>query len=101
MGKVFLLILFYLWSSGAAPAQEGSGRTIDEKMQMELGDYFFKEGDYYRAITEYRRFLFFFPQSEKGEEALWKISNSYFRGKKWDEDLWFANELLKKFPGCD
>ena len=71
---------------GLGHEEEGK-RVIDEKTQMGLGDYFFEDGDYYRAITEYKRFLFFFPQSLRAEEALWKITSSYFEGKKWDEAL--------------
>jgi tetratricopeptide (TPR) repeat protein len=65
---------------------------------MGLGDYFFEDGDFYRAITEYRRFLFFFPESLRAEEARWKIASSYFQGKKWDEALSAADDLLRKHP---
>ena len=60
--KIFLLTVFFLCSSGLATGQEDGGRYIDEKTQMGLGDYFFQDGDYYRAVTEYKRFLFFFPR---------------------------------------
>ena len=79
-------------------AQEEGARYIDEKVQMGLADHFFADGDYYRAITEYKRFLFFFPQSLRAEEARWKISTSYFYGKKWDEALSAADELLTRYP---
>jgi tetratricopeptide (TPR) repeat protein len=49
-------------------------------------------------VTEYKRFLYFFPESPRVEEALWKIAGSYFRGKKWDSALAAADDLLKKFP---
>ena len=89
-------LLFLL--AGGAWAQEAGKRVIDEKTQMGLGDYFFEDGDYYRAITEYQRFLYFFPESPRVEEALWKIASSYFQGKKWDEALTAADDLSKKFP---
>jgi tetratricopeptide (TPR) repeat protein len=96
--KIFLLAFFFLFQSEVWPAEEGSGRYIDESLQMDLADHFFKEGDYYRAITEYKRFLFFFPQSPRVEEALWKVARSYFNGKKWDEAISACDDLLKKFP---
>jgi tetratricopeptide (TPR) repeat protein len=96
--KILFVIAFFLCLSAYAMGQEGGGRYIDEKMQMGLADSFFQEGDYYRAITEYKRFLFFFPQSLRAEEALWKIASSYFHGKKWDEALSAADDLLKTFP---
>jgi tetratricopeptide (TPR) repeat protein len=96
--KYLLLTFLFLGSTGWAWGQAGGGRYLDEKLQMELGDYFFDEGDYYRAITEYKRFLFFFPRSPRVEEALWKIANSYFQGKKWDDALTACDGLLQRFP---
>jgi outer membrane protein assembly factor BamD (BamD/ComL family) len=98
MARTMLLLCFLFLSAGGSFAQEEGKRVIDEKTQMGLGDYFFEDGDYYRAVTEYKRFLYFFPQSLRGEEALWKIASSYFRGKKWDDALSAADELLRKHP---
>ena len=98
MVRMILLGALLFLLAGGAWAQEAGKRVIDEKTQMGLGDYFFEDGDYYRAITEYKRFLYFFPESPRVEEALWKIASSYFQGKKWDEALTAADDLLKKFP---
>ena len=98
MARTILLFSLFFLLAGGASAQEEGKRTIDEKTQMGLGDYFFEGGDYYRAITEYKRFLFFFPESLRAEEALWKIASSYFQGRKWDEALSAADDLLKKHP---
>lgn len=94
---VFLLLLMLLLPWGSAPAQEGI-RILDETLQMGLGDYFFREGDFYRAITEYQRFLYFFPRSPRAEEALWKIAQAYFNGRKWDEAIDAAHQLTRRFP---
>jgi outer membrane protein assembly factor BamD (BamD/ComL family) len=96
--RILLLVSLFLLFVGGAQAQEEGKRIIDEKTQMGLGDYFFEDGDYYRAITEYKRFLFFFPASLRAEEARWKIASSYFQGKKWDEALSAADDLLKEHP---
>ncbi len=98
MARTILWLSLFFLLVGGASAQEVGKRVVDEKTQMSLGDYFFEDGDYYRAITEYKRFLFFFPESLRAEEALWKIASSYFRGKKWDETLSAADDLLKRHP---
>jgi hypothetical protein len=98
MAKILLLAVFFLCSSEWAMGQEGGGLYLDEKLQMGLADHFFQDGDYYRAITEYKRLLFFFPRSARAEEALWKIASAYFYGKKWDEALGAADDLLRRFP---
>lgn len=98
MTRMFLLVILFLLRPEFLPAAEESGRYIDEELQMGLADDFFKEGDYYRAVTEYKRFLFFFPQRGRIEEALSRIAKSYFNGKKWDETVSACDEWLKKFP---
>ncbi len=98
MARPILWLFCFFFLCGGASAQEEGKRVVDEKAQMGLGDYFFEDGDFYRAITEYKRFLFFFPESLRAEEALWKIASSYFQGKKWDEALSAADDLLRKHP---
>jgi tetratricopeptide (TPR) repeat protein len=98
MTLMFLLVLLSPLRPEWLRAAEESGRYIDEELQMGLADEFFKEGDYYRAVTEYKRFLFFFPQSSRVEEVLSRIAKSYFNGKKWDETVSLCDEWLKKFP---
>jgi tetratricopeptide (TPR) repeat protein len=98
MTMMVLPVLLFLLRPGFLLSAEESGRYIDEELQMGLADEFFREGDYYRAVTEYRRFLFFFPRSDRVEEALSRIAKSYFNGKKWDETVAACDEWLKKFP---
>ncbi len=95
----FLLIPFFLlFSPTSLSAEEKEKLHIDESLQMRLGDHFFQDGDYYRAITEYKRFLFFFPQSPQNPEIMMKIVRAYCRGKKWDEAISASDDLLGKFP---
>ncbi len=99
-GRLRLLLLLLCLSSPCAAwsAEEAEKVIVESESQMGLADYFFQGGDYYRAITEYKRFLFFFPRSARAAEAYWKITQSYFRGKKWDEAISAGNDLIKEFP---
>jgi TolA-binding protein len=45
----------------------------------------FREGDYYRAITEYKRFVFLNPGHPLVPEAEYQTAVCCFRGEKWDE----------------
>ncbi len=54
-----------------------------------FGDYLFDKGDYYNAITEYRRELFFHPESET---IKFKIAESYEK----NGDIRNATEYLKE-----
>ncbi len=95
---IFLLVIFSLFQSWALAAPEAGGRYIDEALQLELADQFLNDADYYGAIREYKRFLFFFHRSARAEEALLKIARSYFKTKKWDETIAACDDLVKKLP---
>ena len=95
---VFPAIFLFLFYAGISAAQEESGQYITETQQMELADQFFREGDYEGAIREYKRFLFFYPRSNRTEEALLKNARSYFRGQKWEEALSACDHLVNRNP---
>ena len=44
-------------------------------------------GDYGRAIVEYRRLLFYYPNSHYKSQALQDILDCYYKGKKYDEAI--------------
>ncbi len=97
MPSILFLFVFFSLSSGWALGEEEGRITIDETLQMGLADHFLEVGDLYRAITEYQRFLFFFPRSVRAEEARWKIAVAYFQGKKWDEAIRAADDFVKRY----
>jgi len=63
-----------------APAGEDAGKRL-------LADEFFKEGDYFRAITEYRREEFL-SADVLHKAALWRrIGESYLKAKRYNEAI--------------
>jgi tetratricopeptide (TPR) repeat protein len=77
--RLLLLALFCL----AVPAPlsaAGNGIILTEEVQMHLGDSFMAEREYYRAVTEYKKFLFLFPHSEQADSVLFKTGMAYYRG---------------------
>ena len=61
--------------------REARGEEDNITRQFEYAESLFKEGDFYRAITEYKRFIFFFPKEEKAEKCYFMIGKSYFKAK--------------------
>ena len=49
-----------------------------------MADVFMAEGEYYRAVTEYKKFLILFPDSEKADYALFKTGMAYYRGEEYE-----------------
>src|SRR3990170_2027757 len=54
---LFILCAGLLWQVSCVHAQESSPEKI-----MSFADHLYEQGDYYRAITEYERVIFFYPK---------------------------------------
>jgi TM2 domain-containing membrane protein YozV len=62
------------------------GELPAEKM-LSFADHLFDQGDYYRAITEYERVIFFYPDLPQAKTARFQIAHSYFKGEKFDQAI--------------
>lgn len=65
----------------------------DASSVLAFGDHLFERGDYYRAITEYERFLFLTPTNPAGAHARFQIGMCYYRGEKWTAARDYLNDL--------
>jgi tetratricopeptide (TPR) repeat protein len=79
--SIIILLLLFSLQTPAWGATEGIVLTDD--VQISLGDAFMAEGDYYRAITEYKKLTFLFPDSERLSEAFYQIGMAYYKGKDY------------------
>lgn len=55
----------------------------DQKL-FNFADSLFDSGDYYRAIAEYKRYMFYNPGGRFADKAALKIGLSYMQAEKWD-----------------
>jgi outer membrane protein assembly factor BamD (BamD/ComL family) len=83
LGLVVLTAL-PLWSPPASPASPTDPLT-DADQILSFADALFNDGDYYRAITEYKRFLFFHPSDARAGPAQLQIGRAYQRAQQWEE----------------
>ena len=74
-----LLLIFPL----SLPADDTS-LVLTEEVQLKLGDAFMAEGEYYRAVTEYKKFTILFPGSKKMDYALYRIGLAYYYGDEYE-----------------
>lgn len=81
---IFLAALFC--AAVAAATQQAAAQQSAGEM-MSFADSLFAQGDYYRAITEYERVIFFYPKDPLAKTARFQIAESYFKGKKFDEAI--------------
>jgi TM2 domain-containing membrane protein YozV len=82
-----------LFCANAAIAEELSA----EKM-MSFADSLFARGDYYRAITEYDRVIFFYPEHPLSKIARFQIADSYFKGERLDQAIVQFRTLANDYP---
>jgi outer membrane protein assembly factor BamD (BamD/ComL family)/TM2 domain-containing membrane protein YozV len=64
---------------------EDTSIVLTEEVQLKLGDAFMAEGEYYRAVTEYKKFTILFPGSKKTDYALYRIGLAYYRGDEYEQ----------------
>lgn len=58
-----------------------------EDMALSFAERFFDSGNYEEAITEYKRFIFFNPQSDSIDYAYYKIGLAYRNQERWKESM--------------
>jgi TolA-binding protein len=98
--KPFLLLSLFFFPflcqiSFAYPDDQGI--LLTEKIQLKMADVFMEEGEYYRAITEYKKFLILFPDSEKADYAVFKTGMAYYRGEEYGPSLQHFSVLGEKY----
>lgn len=57
-----------------------------------------QEKEYYRAITEYRRFLFTFPHDTRRSMAHFRVGLAFYHGMDYGQALEVFNEVAKLYP---
>ncbi len=82
--KAILLCIavLFLFAIPVAGAETSTQKT--PKVLSSFADGLFGEKDYYRAITEYKRLIFHFPNSPLSKEAALKIPIAYLEGKQYE-----------------
>lgn len=78
--------------------EEGCAGEVAADRLLGFADSLFGEGDYYRAITEYKRFLFHYPAEKRAETALFRIAESCFKARRWQEAIDAVGTFMEKYP---
>lgn len=89
---IIALCLLFLFSQPAIASE-----TPAEDL-LSFADHLFEQGDYYRAITEYERVIFFHPDHPLAKTARFQIAHSYFKGDRLDQAIERFRALSKELP---
>ena len=71
---------------------------VTEEVQLSVADAFMEEEEYYRAITEYKRYLILFPDSARGDYALFQTGIAYLNGGDTDSAIRNLESLQERYP---
>jgi tetratricopeptide (TPR) repeat protein len=85
MNRLLLLAVTLLLVLPIRLHAEETSIVFTEEVQLKLADAFMAEGEYYRAVTEYKKFAILFPGSQKMDYALYHIGLAYYRGDDYDQ----------------
>lgn len=99
MTRLFLisvLLLLHLLPTVAPAADEAVLLTGD--VQMRLGDAFMADGEYYRAITEYKKYLILFPDGRQADTALFMAGMASYRGMEYESAAETLASVRARFP---
>jgi tetratricopeptide (TPR) repeat protein len=73
-----------------------TGLTADQL--IEFADHLMSEGEYFRAITEYRRFLFLYPQDARQAMIHFRVGLTLYRGQQYEEALQTFRDVAQRYP---
>jgi tetratricopeptide (TPR) repeat protein len=88
-------MIFVLLLGLAAPVR---GQEMTPEKILSFADHLFDQADYYRAITEYERLIFFYPDHPLARTAKYQIALSYSKGDKFDQAIQRFRTLSDEYP---
>lgn len=71
------------------------GYTFSQSSK-EFADFLMLEGDYFRAITEYKRILFEKPIDSVENYCLYQVAKAYWKSRYYELAVRYVDRLLKK-----
>lgn len=72
--------------------------ALNADRQYSYAEHLFQKGEDFRAIGEYERFLFFFPQDPRTETARYRIGEAYFHSQRYAQAADAFEALIRSAP---
>ncbi|MCP4296196.1 MAG: hypothetical protein GY786_11360 [Proteobacteria bacterium] len=86
--KSFIVVLYLLFFvSPHLTASATEVLTLRDEDILAFADHLYRNGEYYRSISEYQRLIHYFPESESVAKANLQIGRAYMAGGKLKEAI--------------
>lgn len=105
LNSLRVMIIFYFIFSGMFPvfAENNLPRdlVINPDQQYQFAMEYFEQGQYGKAIAEFERFIYFFPDHKRIDNAKYHIGLSYFRSGLFREAIDPFSDIVETSPDQD
>lgn len=105
---ITLILVFFLFSpssqSYAGPDSQADIKpflVIDADKQFEFAEHYFSNQEYASAISEYKRFIYFFPEDDRIETAMFRIGMAHFKSRRFQQAVNAFKALIDKYGRTD
>lgn len=82
-------------------AYAGTVIQIDADGQYAFAEHYFLKGEYSRAVDEYKRFVYFFPDDGRLEQAKYQCGMALYLGRQYRDAAVSFNEVIAHFTGSE
>jgi TolA-binding protein len=94
----FLFIPFSDSVAGTEPEPDiKPSIIISPDKQFDFAETYFSNKDYLMAVVEYKRFIYFFPEDERVETAMYRIGMSYYLGRHFKKAVDSFNAVIDRY----
>jgi outer membrane protein assembly factor BamD (BamD/ComL family)/TM2 domain-containing membrane protein YozV len=90
--------LLLIMAPGQVFSAAASELVISPEIQLRLAGMFLAEGENYRAVTEYKKFLHLFPDSPYRDRAMFKMAKAYMHGEDYTAAISVFRRLRSTTP---
>lgn len=87
-----------LWAQIPSSFDRPTIEGFSAEQLTQFADQLMREGEYFRAITEYRRFLFHYPQDPRRAMVHFRIGLAFYRGQSYADALNTFREVAQHYP---
>lgn len=89
---LIISLVFFLFSHNA----HSKTIVIDSEKQYGFATDLLEEGKFQQAISEFERFIYFFPEDKRVEQAKYQIGKCYFKMGQYDKARSILDKLYRK-----
>ena len=94
----FLLLVLSLLPVISTLHAEDNAILLSGDVQLRIADAFMEEGEYYRAITEFKKYLILFPDSGRADYASFGIGMAYYKGEEYRDAVRSFTSMRERYP---